>query len=275
MGVIKDLWEKLRYRRSLKELACNELNKMQYGEVMEGLRAGLAISQVKMYAHDILNDKQMKEIRTGMESGLSKLQVALYANKPTLTHMQMKEVRLGLEGNLSNAQVEMYAKPTLLPEQMMETRKGFELGLNKKQVEFLINQSYLTPQQMREVRIGLENELPLDLLTKCIKQDNGRVRGAKEIEGIRKVYEEGKAEISRKNIESLKKNFFKKITDEKENSQPVEKSVDKETDKVSTTKKPQTPEGQNQEVYKQHYQEMKRQYPSEEYVAGQEEGVEM
>jgi hypothetical protein len=99
----------------------------------------------------------------------------------------------------------MYAKPTLLPEQMMEIRKGFELGLNKKQVEFLINQSYLTPQQMREVRIGLENELPLDLLTKCIKQDNGRVRGAKEIEDIRKVYEEGKAEISRKNIESLKK----------------------------------------------------------------------
>lgn len=275
MGVIKDLWEKLRYRKHLKELACDELNKMQYGEVMEGLRVGLAISKIKMYAHDILNDKQMKEIRTGMENGLSKLQVALYANKPTLTHMQMQEVRLGLEGNLSNAQVEMYAKPTLLPAQMKEIRKGFELGLNKKQMEFLINQSYLTPQQMHEVRIGLEHELPLDLLTKCIKQDNGRVRGAKEIEGIRKVYEEGKTEISRKNIESLKKNLFKKITDEREGSKLIEKSIDKEADEVSTTKKQQTPEDQNHEVYKQHYQALMHEYPSEEYIEGQEEGVEM
>ncbi len=275
MGVIRDFFEKIKYRQSLKQLECDDLNRMQFNEVMEGLRAGLAVSQIKMYAHDILNDKQMREIRMGMENGLSKLQVALYANKPTLTYNQMKDVRLGLEGNLSNAQVEMYAKPTLLPEQMQEIRKGFECGLNKKQVEFLINQSYLTPQQMREVRIGLENELPIDLLNKCIKQENGRVRGAKEIEGIRKVYEEGKVEISRKNIESLKKNLFKKIANEKEHSQPDEKGVDKESSEVSTTEKSQTPERLNAEIYKQHYEAMKQQYPSEEYVQGQEEDMEM
>lgn len=271
MGLIKDFFEKIKYRNSLKQLECNDLNRMQFNEVMEGLRAGLAVSQIKMYAHDILNDKQMKEIRTGMENGLSKLQVALYANKPTLTHIQMKEVRLGLEGNLSNSQVEMYAKSTLLPEQMQEIRKGFESGLNKKQVEFLIDQSYLTPQQMREVRIGLENELPLDLLKKCIKQENGRVRGAKEIEGIRKVYEEGKIEISRRNIEVLKTNLFKKIDGERtEISKDIEEQVDKSTDK---TKEQPTPEIKNAEIYKQHYDEMMKSYPDESYTHEDEEMV--
>lgn len=270
MGLIKDFFEKIRYRNKLKQLECDDLNKMQLNEVMEGLRAGLAISQIKMYSHDILNDKQMQEIRTGMENGLSKLQVALYANKPTLTYIQMKEVRLGLEGNLSNAQVEMYAKPTLLPEQMQEIRKGFECGLNKKQVEFLINQSYLTPQQMKEVRIGLENELPIDLLNKCIKQENGRVRGAKEIEGIRKVYEEGKVEISKKNIESLKKNLFKNIDIEKVKANDIE-----EQSNIGNTEKEiqLTPEKKNEEIYEQHYEEMMKNYSNETYVAEDDEEI--
>ncbi len=270
MGLIKDFFEKIRYGNSLKKLECDDLNKMQLNEVMEGLRAGLALSQIKMYAHDILNDKQMKEIREGMENGLSKLQVALYANKPMLTYMQMQEVRLGLEGNLSNSQVEMYAKPTLLPDQMQEIRKGFECGLNKKQVEFLINQAYLTPQQMKEVRIGLENELPIDLLTKCIKQENGRVRGAKEIEGIRKVYEEGKAEISRKNIETLKNNLFKKIEVSKS-----PKSKENEEQEANTETKgldaKSTPEKKNAQIYKEHYKEMMKSYTDEEYVQEDDE----
>jgi hypothetical protein len=131
---------------------------------------------------------------------------------------------------------------------------------------------------MREVRIGLENELPLDLLTKCIKQDNGRVRGAKEIEGIRKVYEEGKVEISRKNIESLKKNLLKKIADEKEVNQPAQNHVDKEGEKeviANKADKANTPESHNAEVYKQHYEAMMEEYPLEAYIEGQEEGMEM
>ncbi|QUH31099.1 hypothetical protein [Vallitalea guaymasensis] len=268
MGLVKDFLEKLKYRNSLKQIDYQDLNKMQVNEVMEGLRVGLAVSQIKMYSHDILNDKQMKEIRTGMENGLSKLQVALYANKPMLTHIQMREVRLGLEGNLSNSQVEMYAKATLLPEQMKEIRKGFEYGLNKEQVEFLIDKSFLTPQQMREVRIGLENELPLDLLKKCIKQENGRVRGAKEIEGIRKVFEEGKAEISKKNIEALKTNLFKKLETEKPKSSKV--SEEKQNDKSETQS---TPEKNNAQVYKQHYDEMMKSYLNEAYA--QEEGDEI
>lgn len=266
MGLIKDFFERIKYGNSLKKLECNDLNKMQLSEVMEGLRAGLALSQIKMYAHDILNDKQMMEIRKGMENGLSKLQVALYANKPTLTYQHMKEVRLGLEGNLSNAQVEMYAKPTLLPEQMQEIRKGFECGLNKKQVEFLINQAYLTPLQMKEVRIALENELPLDLVTKCIKQDNGRVRGAKEIEGIRKVYEEGKAEISRKNIEALKSKLLK---GKEENKTVVVKKEENNEHSDQQT----SPEKKNEEIYKNHYEEMMKDYTDQEYIQNEEDEV--
>lgn len=272
MGVIKDYFEKIKYRHSLKELEVADLNRMQHNEVMEGLRAGLAVSQIKMYSHDILNHKQMNEIRTGMENGLSKLQVALYANKPTLTHIQMKEVRLGLEGNLSNSQVEMYAKATLLPEQMEEIRKGFESGLNKKQVEFLISQSYLTPQQMREVRIGLDNELPIDLINKCVKQDNGRVRGAKEIEGIRKVYEAGKIEISRRNIESLKTNLFKKIEVEKK---IPDKVTEEQNSKVSNKVESPTLEIENAEIYKEHYEKMMNAYPNLSHVQEDNEELEI
>lgn len=44
---------------------------------------------------------------------------------------------------------------------------------------------------------------------------------------------------------------------------------------MNSTEKTQTPEQQNAEIYKQHYQERKREYPSKEYVVGQEEGMEM
>ena len=71
-------------------------------------------------------------------------------------------------------------------------------------------------------------------------------------------------EISRRNIEVLRSNLFKKIEGEKTPIyKEIEKRVHESTDKTNVES---TPEMKNTEIYRYHYEEMIKSYPDESYV---------
>lgn len=73
-----------------------------------------------------------------------------YQNSGKYTTAQLRELELGLNQNL---QVEFYANPTLLPEQMAQIRIGLEHGID---VTSYSDSYWYHSLQMAEIRLGLE-----------------------------------------------------------------------------------------------------------------------
>ncbi len=100
----------------------------QQEEILIGIRSGLFLEQLNLYARPEYDYRQMQQIRFGLMKGLSTGLVAIYA-KPEFEWRQMEQQRLGLKHGLAADQVKRYAKPGFSWVQMQEIREGWERNL--------------------------------------------------------------------------------------------------------------------------------------------------
>ena len=72
------------------------LNDFQLQEIEEGLKHGLSVNQIEIYAKDCYDNMQMQEIRLGLEHGLSEPQMAVFLH-PNISYEEMRYNRQQIE----------------------------------------------------------------------------------------------------------------------------------------------------------------------------------
>lgn len=72
------------------------LNDFQIQEIEEGLKHGLSVNQIEIYAKDCYDNMQMQEIRLGLEHGLSEPQMAVFLH-PNISYEEMRYNRQQIE----------------------------------------------------------------------------------------------------------------------------------------------------------------------------------
>lgn len=158
-----------------------EYDIMQLGEIKEGLKAGVDVSQYTILNSEgkpVYKSDQMREIRFGLMAGVD---VSLFAN-PKFDEYQMQEIREGLEMGID---VSQYAKPELSTYDMVKIQSELitradkirtyaELGFNAEQTQELLEglksgvdvDVYAKPEydwyKMHIIRERLEEGFPAD-----------------------------------------------------------------------------------------------------------------
>lgn len=129
-------------------------------EIKNGLKNGLSMEQISVYAKPEFNEYQMREIRCGFNEGLSIEQVSVYA-KPEFTCVQMSEIESGFKKGLSIEQISMYAKPEFYDYQMNQICRGLKNGLSMEQVSVYAKPEF-NSNQMKLIEDGFRNKLSME-----------------------------------------------------------------------------------------------------------------
>lgn len=128
----------------------NQYTKEQLAEIINGVRKGI---DVKPYDKLELSPEQMREIRIGIEQGID---LSEYAEK-TVPAAYIKEVRLAISTGLDTTIFKLRDNHCMYtPEQAKEIRLGLKNNLSNEKIGIFAKKE-LTPNVMRELRLGLQS----------------------------------------------------------------------------------------------------------------------
>ena len=150
----------------------------QLEQIHLGLKHGISLNKILLYAKPIYCSGQMKQIRKGLEQGMRLEQLSLFFS-PKYSEHQMKHIRLAIQKEYSEEQISLLRAHSFFDKQLEQIVLGIENGLSYEQIKLYAIPAY-HHFQMNEIRIALKNglnnsqialfsfpEIPFDMMQKA------------------------------------------------------------------------------------------------------------